>query len=304
MSNNTSLINENDKESLNGNKKTSVFSIDDLISSKNSKKLNTSTTNDNIVDQPYIGLDYSSNGRLLSTMSTSSSASPSSRSSSSSCNEDRNTNKLNKISSSSPVSMNLNDNNSNATSFMITNQNSSSSSSSSSSSCSPPAVLINNSPLSTSSSSSLNSFKQNNQKLIQPQKQQQQQQQSPNHTNNFTSSNNNGNQPSPSTIPPFDPASVMMQQWPHCILPQPPQLQVPPMNPLAQPPPPPQMMASHPTQPNQLSPQSLAQMAQFGNMAADPQIYYHLQREQAMNMFRSNARFFDPRFNLPRKFYL
>ena len=198
--------------------------------------------------------------------------------------------------------MNLNDNNSNATSFMITNQNSSSSSSSSSSSCSPPAVLINNSPLSTSSSSSLNSFKQNNQKLIQPQKQQQQQ--SPNHTNNFTSSNNNGNQPSPSTIPPFDPASVMMQQWPHCILPQPPQLQVPPMNPLAQPPPPPQMMASHPTQPNQLSPQSLAQMAQFGNMAADPQIYYHLQREQAMNMFRSNARFFDPRFNLPRKFYL
>jgi hypothetical protein len=111
------------------------------------------------------------------------------------------------------------------------------------------------------------------------------------------SPNNVGNQP-PSTIPPFDPTSVMMQQWPHCM---PPQLQVPQMNqinPLA--PPPPQIMAPHPSQPNQLSPQSLAQMAQFGNMAADPQLFYHLQREQAMNMFRSGARFFDPRFNLPR----
>ncbi len=47
------------------------------------------------------------------------------------------------------------------------------------------------------------------------------------------------------------------------------------------------------------------QMFAANNMANNPQLYFHLQREQAMNMFRSGAQFFDaPRFNLPSKFDL
>ena len=32
-------------------------------------------------------------------------------------------------------------------------------------------------------------------------------------------------------------------------------------------------------------------------------LHFHLQREQTLNMFRNGARFFDPRYSLPRKFF-
>jgi hypothetical protein len=40
--------------------------------------------------------------------------------------------------------------------------------------------------------------------------------------------------------------------------------------------------------------------------ANDPQLsalHFHLQREQAFNMLRNGARFFDPRFNMPRNLF-
>ena len=48
--------------------------------------------------------------------------------------------------------------------------------------------------------------------------------------------------------------------------------------------------------------QQQAQMPPMG----DPQLsalHFHLQREQTLNMLRNGARFFDPRYSLPRKLH-
>jgi hypothetical protein len=42
-------------------------------------------------------------------------------------------------------------------------------------------------------------------------------------------------------------------------------------------------------------------------VGTDPQLsalHFHLQREQALNMLRNGAGFFNPRFNMPRKLNL
>lgn len=67
----------------------------------------------------------------------------------------------------------------------------------------------------------------------------------------------------------------------------------------------------HPNQQNSpMSPLNLAhqqQMQPFQQLN-DPQslsaLHFHLQREQTLNMLRNGARFFDPRFSLPRKLKL
>ena len=48
--------------------------------------------------------------------------------------------------------------------------------------------------------------------------------------------------------------------------------------------------------------QQQAQMAMVGDSQLSA-LHFHLQREQTLNMFRNGARFFDPRYSLPRKFF-
>ncbi len=71
------------------------------------------------------------------------------------------------------------------------------------------------------------------------------------------------------------------------------------------PPTPPVQQQQQQQQQIQPSPQFQQQMAQAASAANDPQLsalHFHLQREQAFNMIRNGARFFDPRFNLSSNF--